>query len=1160
MDRALNLETLTAAVGEHARLPDPDQLRQLLADTEVSLFTQQAEIDERVLDTGWYLQAVATARPELNLYDLPRQRLAHQVSGHIFDLALQSTEQLTPAERLRLTFAAQVGYLGGDLTPNAAALAKRAPLPREPFEWSAAGQVSLEAGVLVLALDRPSLHPLLEIRRGQLDQFSSNLGDLATTPYAAVDEVIRGASALTTYLTRGNRSHLERAQQSFANAMRSEAAESDVDSRWVAAHLRRISDELGTTSVWAALPPDLPSAARAMTLGDPPVLRLWPPQLNFLTGDDGGASPLDPDVRRLVLSFPTSAGKTLLAQILITAHLASPAEGDVCVVAPTHSLCRELSHSLDRRLRTLGEHLYVEGPLGYDRPRPAAARVTVMTPEKLAALLRANPAGLLAKYSMFVVDEAHLVADPSRGWKLEESLTLLHHLTIDSAHRILLVSAALGNQSHIVEWMTGAGRDPLIHHTEWRGPRRLSAVYTTSPNWDNAFDEPAQGQRLARRRIPLHGDVHLLTGSTIFHGRFAESVGTLVRRQTRDGDWTRDIATSTERAQLVPLINHVSTSGPVLVIQPTRADAQRLAETVAETIDDGAENSALVDLAQTRLTNKHPLIGMLRKGVAFHHAALPFDIQAEIEESVRAGRIRILVATSTLIEGVNLPFKTVIVGRRGYPDSKVGYVETISATGLLNAVGRAGRAGRETEGWLILAELSADYSQSMFEPLQHTGDDLDIRSILATDEALAGLAAYEEASRVTEDAIFRHYEPSADGFLSFIWFTAQTLLDLHQTEASIDDILAVVQRTLAWRQLETDQQSRLVRSAGAALEAFDRQPMQQRARWARSGASLPTARTLDAIAENLLNRFLIAGEFQREDFVTVLDFVVDDDTLDAMLALPENPHRGFKPYRTAPRDARMPVDVKALLLDWVRGVEVQTLADNYLAAIEDEVYRSESITEFTASVFEHHLPWTLGFVLQSVNDQLAASGNDHQLPTQLPAVIHYGVDSEIALNLMMDGIRSRRLANSVATAAGPALVDESRTSRDWLASQTVGEWRERFSASPTEIADLLTFARPPDAQKVNSILEGSAQEFPIQATGEAVITATTKAAIRPEPHAADPAPMQVTTTEGVVGTIRLSDHDDVSLLIRMGIPLDIRVRPGIDDPIVSISLTADPDS
>ena len=706
--------------------------------------------------------------------------------------------------------------------------------------------------------------------------------------------------------------------------------------------------------------------------------------------------------------------------------------------------------------------------------------------------------------------------------------------------------------------MTDPRRDPVVHHTEWRGPRRLNAVYTTSPSWTQTQEEPAEGKRLARRRTPLHGEIHLGIGETTFHGRFSDPIGSLVRRQKKNGDWTRDNETSTERAQLVPLIDHVSASGPVLVVQPTRTEAQRLAEEVADVVEDDDQNTALVELARARLTDNHPLISMIRKGVAFHHAALPMDIQIEIENAVRAGRIRILVSTSTLIEGVNLPFKTVIVGRRGYNDSNQGYVETIGASGLLNAVGRAGRAGRETEGWLILAELSADYSPSMFEPLNRTGDDLDLRSMLTTESALAGLRAYEEASRTAEDAIFHQYDSAADGFLSFIWFAAQSLRDIYQVEASEEDIHAVIERTLAWQQLDAEQTDQLARSAVTALRAFDQHSAQQRARWARSGATLRVSRALDTLAESLFDRLQGAESIEPDDLANVLDFILVDDTLEQLLGMQDRYQPRFKPYRTAPRDARIAVDIKALLLDWVRGMDVQELADSYLAAIEDEAFRSESISEFTANVFEHHLPWALGLLLQWVNERLAAVDNPLQLPVALLAAIHYGVSSESALSLMIDGVRSRRLANVVADMAPQALGDESQSLRAWLVAQTLDEWREAFSASPTELADLLAFARAPGAQAVNLVLEGSIHEFSIHAIGDNEITDSTDATITLEQGVQEPSSLQVETAGGIVGTVGPSDYDDISLLIRMGVPLDIRVRRGFDEVVLSIALAADP--
>ena len=602
MDRALNLDLLVNALGDHARLPSPVTLQELLSAAEVGLFTHQADFEPRLFDTAWYLQSVATARADLDLFGIERQRQAHQVSAHIFDLALQSSS-LTPLEVLQYTFAAQIAYLGGQLTPNAAALAHRLTIVREPEQLGDPGIVSLEAGVLLLALDRPALYPLLTTRITQLDTVADEFGDISDSQYASADGVVRGARELTTFLTYGQSPALARARGHFRRAFESQGAPSDIESRWVAVHLLQVADGLETNSVWSVLPPNLPSAARAMTLGDPPVLQLWPPQLSFLAGGTlGEPSPLDSSVRRVILSFPTSAGKSLLAQLFVTVHVEN-GEGDVCVVAPTHSLCRELSTSLRRRLRTLGYQLHVEPFLGSGMPKPAAARAVVMTPERLAGRLRSDPAGLLNEFGMFVIDEAHLVADRERGWLLEETLSLLNHVTRATHHRILVLSAALGSQVHVMAWLD-AGNGVLARHQDWRGPRRLAVIFTTRPDWNSESVQPAQGPRLSRRIIPLVGLVHLRTGpaGSFALGEFSEPIGQLVLRQTRNGNWVRDASQSTtQNAQLLPLIAHIQTTGSVLVIEVTRSGAQRLAEGIAASLDDDPRTFALADLVRTRL-------------------------------------------------------------------------------------------------------------------------------------------------------------------------------------------------------------------------------------------------------------------------------------------------------------------------------------------------------------------------------------------------------------------------------------------------------------------------------------------------------------------------------------------------------------------------------
>ena len=54
----------------------------------------------------------------------------------------------------------------------------------------------------------------------------------------------------------------------------------------------------------------------------------------------------------MVLSVPTSGGKTLLAQMLALEHLARADRG-VCYVAPTRSLGREVRRAMANRVRIL---------------------------------------------------------------------------------------------------------------------------------------------------------------------------------------------------------------------------------------------------------------------------------------------------------------------------------------------------------------------------------------------------------------------------------------------------------------------------------------------------------------------------------------------------------------------------------------------------------------------------------------------------------------------------------------------------------------------------------------------------------------------------------------------------------------------------------------
>lgn len=61
-----------------------------------------------------------------------------------------------------------------------------------------------------------------------------------------------------------------------------------------------------------------------------------------------------------------------------------------------------------------------------------------------------------------------------------------------------------------------------------------------------------------------------------------------------------------------------------------------------------------------------------------------------------------MVATSTLAQGMNLPAELVIIAGNTRFDQEAGHQEEIDAHDILNAAGRAGRAGESAKGMVLV--------------------------------------------------------------------------------------------------------------------------------------------------------------------------------------------------------------------------------------------------------------------------------------------------------------------------------------------------------------------------------------------------------------------------------------------------------------------------
>jgi hypothetical protein len=578
------------------------------------------------------------------------------------------------------------------------------------------------------------------------------------------------------------------------------------------------------------------------------------------------------------------------------------------------------------------------------------------------------------------------------------------------------------------------------------------------------------------------------------------------------------------RASLAVFLGH---HGPVLVVEPTKVAAQRTAMAMAEALEEDPATAPLTAVATTRLGAGHPLVTCLKRGVGFHHSALPSDVQAELEESLRGGTLRHLVATTTLVEGVNFPVRSVVIGERGYRSSD-GYVTTLDTARLLNAIGRAGRACRETEGWVVLS-LQGGFTRSSFEPLEATDADLEATSTLSTEAAMARLMEFEEAVHSVADAVLEYAGKEVADFVSHVWFVAQALEELNLAP----DELARrgIESTLAWHQLDVSARARWQRVAEAAINSYASTPEDRRRRWTTAGTSLPTARMLEEMATAIAPR--ISELDDPSNPVAALDLVFGQGRLDQLLSAVEVRFRGFKARRNAPSTQRMAIDLLALVRDWVSGADLQVLAERHLGGVTDETYRDEQLSECIAQLFEHVFPWTLNSIIAWANER--RTGEVIELCPQLPVFVRFGVSTTDALALMVAGLRSRRLANAIAVSC-----PESEEVFGWLRSMDLQQWRSVFVATPSELSDLLIVTRAVDAVVTSRVLAGEA--VPIDLLDYRGGPGALSGLELRELDEDSPARLGAWQANRLIGIVPPRLHDDVARLLRTGVPLEMALE------------------
>ncbi|MFC8728200.1 DEAD/DEAH box helicase [Streptomyces bacillaris] len=850
---------------------------------------------------------------------------------------------------------------------------------------------------------------------------------------AAYGLVGRSARSLATLWRTGDRTAGRAAINDLKQAATILLQASVVDTWTLVDSLAHAVEDIVATSPWLLLrrasnwSRTWERYLKALIVSDRPLTQVWPSQRTAL---DAGL--LDARAHNLTVTMPTSAGKTHIAEWAILHALAHTGETDdsplglilrfldpplAVYVVPTRALAAQVERHLAASLELVG--LRVSSLFGgaehvrYENQLLDHTDVLVVTTEKLDLLLRNTPE-LAGRLRLVLVDEGHSIDRSARGLRLEMVLTRIRRTTPQA--RIVLLSAVLPNGEDIARWLEPTADGTNHAKIDWSPSQLRTGVFS----WQG---QDKDGQT---------GSIHY--GTAQDRDFFVPKV--LTRRLTRTRLFPRDL-----KDVAAALALHFERLGPVLISTTQPAYAQAAARALQTALDKtdtpglGGRNQrdqrqALSERIAEHLGEEHELTAMVTQGIAYHHGTIPQPVRHLLERSYRDGALRVLCATSTLSQGMNLPVKTVLVHSTWRNQEQIGVRE------FWNAAGRAGRAFQETEGHVVLIAKDTQDARNL---RRRYLDKDNIEPVLSTIGALYHrLAITRLGTRPTPGQNLTDIdlpEPEQEQLtdwaqeleLQLLTMLAEEVVDTpdqHLLEDAAHDLLA---HTLGGHQIGAQEWSLkpLARFTARRVAALARQLPDPAARAAilRTGLSLQGG--LDAItaAEQVANT------------LTEHPGLLDPATWPALRDTVLTAATTIQELRRSATDKNRPIGaVVPLAGDWIAGWTLQEIHHHYqlLLAAKDITATSDYIDK----VITHDLAWAVSSILQILETR---HGINLEGPlATLPAMLKYGVDTAPACYAASLGIHQRSAATGLA-ARCPIPEPSFSDFTGWLADLTTDE-------------------------------------------------------------------------------------------------------------------------
>ena len=434
---------------------------------------------------------------------------------------------------------------------------------------------------------------------------------------------------------------------------------------------------------------------------------------------------LDPGTSA-VIGYPTGAGKSTITQLkIISTRLTGK---KVVFLAPTNALVDQTIFDLDRVISDAKIEGARDDDLIVADTDERLPDILVMTPETCLMRMHLTPSAF-AEVGLLIFDECHLMhpKDTRDRRAIDAMLCLLNFARLSSEADIVLLSAMLKNTDELKDWVSDlTGRTALDLSLDWKPTRQLRGCIVYKQSHLDKLNKKLQTARQLPRKISgvpaeikrqaitrPYGffSVHQTWASKrrkdyaflrFLSNKVALSVNNNWKLTPNSGELAAEITTAATLSGIKSLVfsqsipNAFSIAKKAAIALP-EIDVQ-LTKEERVLWDQAVDELGSVDLLYLNIKE-----GKLIDQASVHHGQLLREERHLVESLFkRSGALSVLTATPTLGQGMNLPAELVIIAEDSRYNEKRNRREVMEAQDLLNAAGRAGRAGQNATGMVVV--------------------------------------------------------------------------------------------------------------------------------------------------------------------------------------------------------------------------------------------------------------------------------------------------------------------------------------------------------------------------------------------------------------------------------------------------------------------------